>query len=193
MASAPDVLTLDGARIDPLAGPEGRLALFVFLSEGCPIARTLSPEIERLGRRAIDAGVSVALVYPDPFARPEEIRAHHEAFGLSLPALRDPRHDVVNAVGATISPEAALIRFRKGGGFDLLYRGRINDLYVAPGRRRPSATSHDLEVALAATLAGRAPDPARTEAVVCIIEPLREPSSTASPSTSPAWALPEAS
>lgn len=179
--SAPDVVALDGARIDPLAGPAGGLALFVFLSEGCPIARAMSPEIERLGRRALDAGVAVALVYPDPFARVEEIRAHQQAFGLSLPAIRDPRHDVVNAVGATISPEAALVRFRKDGGFDLVYRGRINDLYAAPGRRRPAATSRDLETALAAVLAGRAPDPARTEAVGCIIEPLRETPAAASP------------
>jgi hypothetical protein len=166
------VATMDGAPAAPLEGKRGELALFVFLADGCPVARALSPEIERIGREAIDAGVRVALIYPDPFVKPDEIRAHNRDFGLTLPTLLDPSHAVVNAMGATISPEAALIRFRGDGGFDLLYRGRINDLYTAPGRRRPSATTRDLAAALDAALEGRAPDPARTEAVGCVIEPL---------------------
>lgn len=170
-APAPGVTTLDGAPAAPLAGRPAELALFVFLADGCPIARAMSPEIERIGREAIDAGVRVALVYPDPFVKPDEIRAHNRDFGLTLPTLLDPSHMVVNAVGATISPEAALIRFRGDGGFDLLYRGRINDLYTAPGRRRPSATTRDLAAALDAALEGRAPDTPRTEAVGCVIEP----------------------
>jgi thiol-disulfide isomerase/thioredoxin len=164
--------SLDGAPASPLVGKTGRLALFVFLADGCPVARAMSPEIERIGREAIDAGVRVALIYPDPLVKPADIREHNRDFGLTLPTLLDPSHTVVDAVGATISPEAALIRFRSDGGFDLLYRGRINDLYAAPGRRRPSATTRDLAAALEAALEGRAPEPARTGAVGCGIEPL---------------------
>lgn len=166
------VTTLDGVPAAPLQGRRGELALFVFLADGCPIARTLSPEIERIGRDSIDAGVRVALVYPDPFVKPDDIRAHNREFGLTLPTLLDPAHLVVAAVGASISPEAALIRFNADGGFELLYRGRINDLYTAPGRRRPSATTRDLAAAIDAVLEGRMPDPTRTEAVGCVIEPL---------------------
>lgn len=169
---APRVTTLDGAPANPLEGKARRLALLVFVEDGCPIARALSPEIERIGCDATDAGVAVALVYPDPLSNPDDIRAHNREFGLTLPTLLDPSHAVVDAVGATISPEAALIRFRAEGGFDLLYRGRINDLYAAPGRRRPSATTRDLAAALEAALGGRAPDPSRTDAVGCVIEPL---------------------
>lgn len=171
-ASASSITTLDGTPAAPLDGQPRQLALFVFLADGCPVARAMSPEIERIGREAADSGVRVALVYPDPFAKPDDIRAHNRDFGMTLPTLLDPSHAVVNAVGATISPEAALIRFKTGGGFDLLYRGRVNDLYAAPGRRRPSATTRDLAAALDAALEGRAPEPARTDAVGCVIEPL---------------------
>jgi len=170
--AAPRVTTLDGALANPLEGEARRLALLVFVEDGCPIARALSPEIERIGRDAIDAGVMVALVYPDPLSNPNDIRAHNREFGLTLPTLLDPSHALVDAVGATISPEAALIRHRADGGFDLLYRGRINDLFTAPGRRRPSATTNDLADALEAAFNGRAPEPARTTAVGCVIEPL---------------------
>jgi hypothetical protein len=166
------VTTLDGTPAAPLQGRRGELALFVFLADGCPVARTLSPEIERIGREAIESGMRVALVYPDPFVKPGEVRAHNREFGLTLPTLLDPAHLVVAAVGASISPEAALIRFNADGGFDLLYRGRINDLYTAPGRRRPSATTRELAAAIQAVLEGRSPDPARTEAIGCVIEPL---------------------
>lgn len=170
----PEVTTLDGATVAPLQGKARQLALFVFLADGCPIARTLSPEIERIGQEATDAGVRVALVFPDPAARSNDVADHNREFGLTLPTLLDPKHALVDAVGATISPEAALIRFRAEGGFDLLYRGRINDLYIAPGRRRPSATTRDLAAAIEAALDGRMPDPARTEAVGCIIESLND-------------------
>jgi hypothetical protein len=169
---APAVTTLAGEPAAPLEGRPRRLALFIFLADGCPIARAMSPEIERIGREAMDAGVAVALVYPDPFSKPDEIRSHNRDFGLTLPTLLDPSHQLVDAVGARVSPEAALIRFGEAGGFELVYRGRINDLFTAPGRRRPSATQHDLAAAIDAAIDGRAPSPARTEAVGCLIEPL---------------------
>lgn len=171
-AAAPAVTTLDGAPLAPLEGRAASLSLFVFLHDGCPIARALSPEIERIGREAADSGARVLLVYPDPFSKPAEIRAHNRDFGLTLPTALDPTHALVDAMGATISPEAALIRHRADGGFDLLYRGRINDLFTAPGRRRPSATTNDLANAIEAAFNGRAPEPARTSAVGCVIEPL---------------------
>ena len=88
-----------------------------------------------------------------------------------LPTLLDPTHATVRATGATISPEAALARLDGSGGFELLYRGRINDLFEGPGRRRPSARTHDLRDALDAAFSGRRPDPDRTTAVGCILEP----------------------
>ena len=58
-------------------------------------------------------------------------------------ALRDPRHDLARAAGATIAPEAAVF-VRENGAPRLVYRGRIDDRYQAPGRMRPAASTRDL-------------------------------------------------
>jgi hypothetical protein len=171
---APGVVrTLEGAPAAPLAGPAGSLVLFVFLVDGCPIANTLSPEIARIGTDARVRGAEVWLVYPDPLTKPAEIERRHRDYAIELPTLVDPGHELVRATGATISPEGALLRLDGAGGFDLLYRGRINDLYERPGRRRPSARTHDLRDALDAAFSGRRPDPDRTTAVGCVLEPLK--------------------
>ena len=64
---------------------------------------------------------------------------------------------------AATAPEAAV--FDSKG--DLVYHGRIDDLWVTAGRARPMPTTHDLEDAIAAVLAGKAPKEAETRAVGC--------------------------
>jgi hypothetical protein len=163
--------SLDGPPVDPFAGRAGSLVLLVFLVDGCPIANALSPEIARIGDEVRARGAAAWLVYPDPHAEAAAIERRHREYAIELPTLFDPTHALVRATGATISPEAALVRLDGSGGFDLLYRGRINDLFAAPGRRRPSARTHELRSALDAAFSGRRPDPDRTTAVGCILEP----------------------
>ena len=172
-SSAPArVATLDGAQVVPLVGKPGRLAVFVFLVDGCPIANALAPEIARIGGEAIDCGVAVYLVYPDPTADADAIRAHNRDFGLAFPTLLDREQRVTRAVEASVSPEAAVVRFDAQGGFEVVYRGRVNDLFEAPGRRRPAARSNDLADALCAALSEMQPEHPRTKAVGCVIEPI---------------------
>lgn len=168
-----EVTSLEGTVVDPFAGRTGSLVLLIFLVDGCPIANALSPEIARIGDEARTRGAAVWLVYPDPHVDAAAIERRHREYAIESPTLLDPSHATVRATGATISPEAALVRLDGAGGFDLLYRGRINDLFEGPGRRRPSARTNDLRDALDAAFSGRRPDPGRTEAVGCILEPVR--------------------
>lgn len=171
-ADPPAVVSLDGATVDPFTGHAGSLVLLIFLVDGCPIANALSPEIARIGDDARARGAAVWLAYPDPHVEAAEIERRHREYAIDLPTLLDRGHSLVRSTGATISPEAALVRLDGSGGFDLLYRGRINDLFEGPGRRRPSARTNDLRDALDAAFSGRRPDPDRTTAVGCILEPL---------------------
>ena len=67
-----------------------------------------------------------------------------------------------------MTPEAVV--FDRDGS--LRYLGRIDDRFPELGTRREPA-SHDLRAAIDAVLAGRRPDPARTEVTGCVIEGLR--------------------
>jgi hypothetical protein len=54
----------------------------------------------------------------------------------------------------------------------VLYRGRIDDLYTLDGTRREAPRTRDLEEAIQAVLAGKPPPVAQTKAFGC---PLPEP------------------
>lgn len=157
---------LDGRSVEPLAALRDAKALvYVFTSVECPIANRYAPELERLRKTFSPRGVAFALVYPNADETPETIRAHVAEYGLGFEALRDSRHDLVRAVGATVTPEAVVI----GKNGALAYRGRIDDRFVDFGETRPRATRHDLADAIEAVLAGRKPETGETKAIGCFI------------------------
>jgi hypothetical protein len=55
----------------------------------------------------------------------------------------------------------------------LVYSGRIDDRYVDFGKARQAASTHDLEAAIANTLAGKPVAQARTRAVGCYLTDLK--------------------
>ena len=75
-----------------------------------------------------------------------------------------------------MTPEAFLIDVRG----DVLYRGRINDLYADYGKRRAAPRTHDLRDAIAALLEGREVDVAKTKPVGCYIPDRQTPTSNTS-------------
>jgi hypothetical protein len=70
--------------------------------------------------------------------------------------------------GARVTPEVAV--FRPGGR--IVYRGRIDDRYVAFGKMRQVPTTRDLEHVLNALLEGKQVANATTVAIGCFIPEL---------------------
>ena len=141
------------------------LTVLIFVSIDCPISNRYAPEVRRLHEKFAAKGVSFSLVYPNPVEAVAAIRRHLTDYGYPMPALRDPRHDLVKAAGATITPEAAV--FTREGR--LAYHGRIDDRYVSLGLERPAATRHDLDEVLTDVLAGKPPRQSTAQAVGCFI------------------------
>lgn len=157
---------LDGNAVDPLAAlSEAKAAVFVFTSVECPIANRYAPEIKRLRETYAPRGIAFALVYPNADETADSIRAHLAEYALPFDALRDPRHELVRAAGATVTPEALLV----GKDGAIAYRGRIDDRYVDFGETRPEPTRRDLADAIEALLAGRPAETRETKAVGCSI------------------------
>jgi len=76
-----------------------------------------------------------------------------QEFNYKLPALRDPEHALVKKSGAKVTPEAAVFNSKR----DLVYHGRIDDLYREFGKARRAATTHELADAIEAASKGAAP------------------------------------
>jgi hypothetical protein len=162
------VHALDGAAmVDPLqAAPGVKAIVFLFTSTDCPISNRYAPDVRRLAAAFASQGVVFRLVYPDPAEKAAAIHDHMAAFAYAgaTEAFRDPDHALVKFVGATVTPEAAVI-----SGGRVVYRGRIDDRFVDLGLERPSPTRRDLADAIAAVLAGKPVSQARTQAVGCFI------------------------
>jgi len=161
------VRDLDGRATSPLMAATGEINLLIFVSADCPISARYSPEINRIVRDYQPKGVRTWLVYAEAKTTPTAVRANLSEFhaGLSAPAVIDADFRLTAAVGATVTPEAAV--YTSAGR---VYRGRIDDLYQAIGEGRRAAEHHDLRDALDAVIAGRPVAAAETKAIGCFIE-----------------------
>jgi thiol-disulfide isomerase/thioredoxin len=158
------VTDLAGRAVDPL-GRDGVVAL-VFVATECPISNRYAPTLQGLAERF--EGVPLYAVYPDPEDDVAAIEEHRRAYDLRFAALRDPEHQLVEKVGARVTPEAAVYRDRAR-----VYRGRIDDRAVELGTFRSQAGREDLAAAIEAAAGGGTVEPATTEAVGCYISDLR--------------------
>ncbi len=167
-ATNSEVLVLkdvNGKTRRPLAEGGERATLFFFVLHDCPAANAYAPEMNRIAAKYGAKGVRTFLVYVENDLDEAEARTHAREHNIAFPALIDRHLQLVKLTGATISPEAALLSAEKG----VLYLGRIDDRFVAPGKRRIEPTTHDLRDALDAILAEKPVPTPVTKAIGCYL------------------------
>ena len=156
-------LNLDGTPADPFLAALGKPVVLVFVRTDCPVSNRYAPLLQRISSR-YSPKVGFWLVYLGKTATPEKIRQHESDYGYKLAALRDPQHALVAKAQVQITPEAAVF----DANHQLIYHGRIDNLYEDLGRARPAATTHELDDAIQAALSGKTPPP-NAPAVGCYI------------------------
>ena len=127
--------------------------VLIFLGTECPVSNAYAPEMARLARAYAGRGIVFYGIHCDPKVTVESAAAHASAHDLPFPILLDPDQSIARQVGARVTPEAVLL----ASDGQVLYRGRIDDLYSPDGQRRPKAQSHELENAIKAVLANEMP------------------------------------
>jgi hypothetical protein len=113
---------------------------------------------------------SFFLVYPSKRETADLIRKHDQQFGFGarFTALRDPQHILVKQSKAQITPETAVFDANQ----QLVYHGRIDNLYEDFSHSRRTATTHELVDAIEAATAGKPVESKSTPAVGCYISDL---------------------
>jgi thiol-disulfide isomerase/thioredoxin len=162
-----DALDLDGRAVNPFAANSGKVVVLVFLRRDCPVSSRYAPTIQQISKQYADS-VSFWLVFPDKSDGPPAIRKYLANYGFRQPPLRDPDHTLVKLGRAQITPEVAVF----DRSHRLVYDGRIDDWFVELGKARPVPTTHELDDAIRAGLAGKAVAKGEVRGVGCYISDL---------------------
>jgi thiol-disulfide isomerase/thioredoxin len=166
-AAQQGAVDLSGRTVNPLQSSSGKVVVLIFIRRDCPISGRYAPTIQRFSSEHHDT-VHFYLVFPDKSDSSAEIRKYLDDFRYSIPAVRDPQHVLVKLAHAQFTPEAAVLD-RKGA---LVYHGRIDDLFVSFGHARSAPTTHELQDAIGAALAGRPPSHPEVAGIGCYISDL---------------------
>ncbi len=150
----------------PVSAPaEVKATVLIFSLSDCPNANRMTPALSRLAADYAAKGVRFFRVLSEPDLTQEKAAAHDKEFDCGFPTLLDPDLVLAKAVGATRTPEAAVLI---SPGYPA-YRGRIDDRFTAPGQGRAEPEREDLRLALDAILSGQpAPEPV-TKAIGCYL------------------------
>lgn len=145
-----------------------KAVVLIFLGTECPVSNGYSPEYRRLFKTYSGKDVLFFGIHPDPDVSGAIAAQHAAEYRLPFPVLLDPSQNVAKQAQVKVVPEGVVL----SATGQILYRGRIDDLYNTKGNRREEPMTRDLEEALKAVLAGRAPPVAVTQAFGC---PLPQP------------------
>lgn len=149
------------ARVIP--DPKAKATVLLFMTVDCPINNRYAPEIARIATEFGKKGAVFYRIYVDTTVGAKAIESHGKEFKFDFPAIVDSERKFVKPVGASVTPEAAVLSPQG----KLLYRGRIDDRYVEHGNPKTRDYRRDLRIALGEVLAGKPVAVPQTPAIGC--------------------------
>lgn len=149
-----------------------RCEVHLFLLESCKITQAYTDELIALyGNFASDSMVFTAW-FANPTSTLATVAEFQQTYGLPFRCALDSGASRARQYGVTITPEVAVVETATQR---LLYRGRINNLFVRVGQRRGAVTEHDLRSVLQALQQGSQLRPTSTSPIGCILPAWRSP------------------
>ena len=161
------VIDIHGSPDEVLAQGRGKVLVFIFVRTDCPISNRYAPLLQQMNKK-YGQQAAFRLVFPDKNESTDKIRRYLRDYNYQLTAIRDLDHALVKKTMAKTTPEAAVFD-AKG---DLVYHGRIDNLYEHIGQSRRAASTHELADAIETASKGLHPPVSTTEAVGCFISDL---------------------
>lgn len=159
-----NLIGIDGQLIS-LEVPQGGALAFVFLWTECPISNQFSPTLNRLSNDFQDQPVRLIGLFVDADKTDEEVAQHASDYALNFPITRQASVRLARRFGVGVVPSTVV--FNDKG--EIVYRGRISDLFYDLGKRRQVSRSSELRDAIQAILAGEKVAIPYVEAVGCTL------------------------
>ena len=128
----------------------------------------MSFDLRQLEKDFAGESVEFVGVFPNASTTEAQITTFQQTYDLDMTMGKDTAH-WAETLGARWTPEVFVL----DEADSVVYRGRINDRYFAPGKRKPKTKRRDLDAALRDCLSGRVVAEPVTNAVGCPIEGVR--------------------
>src|SRR5262245_54856437 len=109
----------------------GKAEVLFFITTDCPIANSFAPEINRITAEYGPRGVAFTMVYTDLSHPLDTVHRHASEYRFESPVQVDSGRVLARQHGIMVTPEAVVV-----ADGARVYRGRIDDRYLAPGRYR---------------------------------------------------------
>ncbi len=163
-------LDLDG-NLHPLGQASTRPGALVFLGTECPISRRYVPVLNDMLAAARAKNIDLLGVISDRTVTRAAAEQFRKDFAVSFPIIFDASGELARQLKPAITPEAFVL----SADGKVVYRGRIDDLYVSVARQKEQADHHELVDAINAIAGGSAINVTNAPAVGCIFESWESP------------------
>ncbi len=144
----------------------GTLKLIVFVLPDCPVCRSMVPYLKTLHRTYSQQGVHIVGYVPGNHFTQTAVDSFVTVYKIPFPVTVDTTQSITQSFGVWVVPQGVIVDENNA----VVYRGRINDLYVALGKRRPEPTIHDVADRLDLLLRGTDIPFDTTIPVGCLLE-----------------------
>ncbi|MBK7762939.1 MAG: hypothetical protein IPI46_06150 [Bacteroidetes bacterium] len=141
------------------------IKVYVFVAEECPISIFMCSSLKNIAEVYSDKADFI-LVFPLKTSTLKTANKFKSKNKLQQFAVRmDNQQTFTKQMGATVTPEVVIADSLN----EVLYRGRINDAYLEPGKRRHIYNHNDLDNALSLITNGKEVPKPWKQAVGCYI------------------------
>lgn len=142
------------------------ITMYVFLLDECRICQELAPELNEIYTLTKESGMGFVGFFPNFSSTESGIKKFVKKYRVQYPVQADYSKQQALRFAATILPEVVLWNETKS---EVVYRGAVNNLFYAPGKRRHNVTEHYVKNAIFAILEGKYPIIRETEPLGCFI------------------------
>lgn len=142
-----------------------KIVVCISLSEVCMISQFYIREFHRIAREWSTDSIGFLGFFPNPFSDSQAIKEFHQTYQLTIPLAMDRHAAFSRFLGVAKTPEVVILKNGR-----IVYKGPIDDYYVAIGRHRGKTNFHYLENALKALSRGKNPESPWPAAVGCLID-----------------------
>jgi len=129
---------------------QNKFTAYIFMAEECPVCNYLGKSLKKLSSDFAEQ-VDFVAVFPQRLSNIKTASEFKKKYQLTAFTVEiDHNRLITNKYNAAVTPEVVLVNNKD----EILYQGRIDNSYAAPGRMRHGRVQEDLRLVIQKVLAG---------------------------------------